>query len=139
MTVVIADEGTGWLAIEITGVADTGNAEQGAFANPFGCDVHVLRSYLVTSVAASVGASNLTAGITTETGAASDVLNSIDVNGVSVDRAYNGFVNDPGAVTVTVPVAWTKDLFLTFTADATMISYVGTLYVEVLRTTVRNA
>ena len=138
MTVALADEGTGWLAYEITGVASTDAAAQGSIANPFGCTVNILRSYLVTSVV-STGASNLTAGITTAAAAASDVFNSLDVNGVSVDRPYNGFANDPGAVTITVPAAWTPTTYLTFTASATMVGFVGTLYLEVLRTTVVNS
>ena len=138
MTVTLADEGTGWLAYEIAGVASAANAGQGSIANPYGCTVNILRSYLVASVI-STGASNLTAGITTAAAAASDVFNSLDVNGVTVDRPYNGFANDPGAVTITVPAAWTSALFLTFTASATLVGFVGTLYLEVLRTTVANA
>jgi len=138
MTVALADEGTGWLAYEITGVASTDAAGQGSIANPYGCTVNILRSYIVPSVE-STGAAALTVGITTAAAAASDVFNSLDMNGVTVDRPINGFVNDPGAVTITVPAAWTSALFLTFTAAASMVGFVGTIYLEVLRTTVANA
>ena len=121
-----------FLQIDITGVASTDNAGQGSIANPFGETVHVLRSYLISSVV-STGASNLTAGITTAAAAASDVFNSLDVNGITVNRPYNGFVNDPGAVTITVPAAWTSTTFLTITASATLVGFVGTLYLEIIR------
>jgi len=139
MTVALADEFTsGMLAYEITGVASSDAAGQGSIANPFGCTVNIVRAYIVTSVV-STGASNLTIGVTTAAAAATDILNSLDMNGVTVDRPYNCFANDPGAKTITVPAAWTSALFLTFTASATMVGYVGTLYLEVLRTTVANA
>ena len=138
MTVVLADEGTGWLAYEITGVASTANAGQGSIANPFGCSVNILRGYIVPSVE-STGASNLSIGITTAAAAATDILNADDMNGVTVDRPINCFANDPGAKTITVPAKWTSALFLTFTASATLVGFVGTLYLEVLRTTVANA
>lgn len=138
MTVAISNEGVGLLAIEIDGVASTDNAGQGSLANPFGCTVNIIRAYLVTSVV-STGASNLSIGVTTAAAAATDILNALDVNGVTVDRPYNCFANDPGAKTITVPAAWTSAKYLTFTASATMVGYVGTLYLEVLRTTVENA
>jgi hypothetical protein len=138
MTVAISNEGVGFLAIEIDGVASTDNAGQGSLANPFGCTVNILRAYLVTSVV-STGASDLSIGVTTAAAAATDILNALDVNGVTVDRPYNCFANDPGAKTITVPAAWTAAKYLTFTASATMVGYVGTLYLEVLRTTVENA
>lgn len=138
MTVAISNEGVGFLAIEIDGVASTDNAGQGSLANPFGCTVNIIRAYLVTSVI-STGAANLSIGVTTAAAAATDILNALDVNGVTVDRPYNCFANDPGAKTITVPAAWTSAKYLTFTGSASMVGYVGTLYLEVLRTTVENA
>ena len=139
MTVVLADEfASGMLTFEITGVASTDNAGQGSIANPFGCSVNIIRGYIVPSVEAGAG-SNLSIGITTAAGSASDVLNADDMNGVNIGRPINCFANDPGAATVTVPAIWTSALFLTFTAHATMAEFVGTLYLEVLRTTVANA
>ena len=138
MTVTISPEGSAsMMVLEITGVASAAAAGQGSLANPFGCDVNILRSYLVTSVV-STGSANLTVGVTTAAAAAADVFNSLDVNGVTIDRAYNGFANDPGAATITVPAVWTSATYLTFTASATMVGYVGTLYLECLRTTVAN-
>lgn len=138
MTVTLADEGSGWLAYEITGVASTDNAGIGSIANPFGCTVNILRGYIVASVI-STGASNLSVGITTAAAAATDIINALDMNGVTVDRPYNCFANDPGAKTITVPAAWTSAKFLTFTGSATSVGLVATLYLEVLRTTVANA
>ena len=138
MTVTLADEGTDFLAYEIAGVASTDNAGQGSIANPYGCTVNIIRAYIVTSVI-STGASNLSVGVTTAAAAATDILNALDMNGVTVDRPYNCFANDPGAKTITVPAAWTSAKFLTFTGSATLVGFVGTLYLEVLRTTVANA
>ena len=138
MTVTLADEGTNWLAYEITGAASAAAAGQGSIANPFGCTVNIVRAYIVTSVI-STGAAALSIGVTTAAAAATDILNALDMNGVTVDRPYNCFANDPGAKTITVPAAWTSAKYLTFTAAATMVGFVGTLYLEVLRTTVANA
>ncbi len=140
MTIHLADEyvGSNWLAVEITGVASAANAGQGSLANPFGASVNIIRAYLVTSVV-STGAANLSIGVTTAAAAATDVLNADAMNDPNVGRPINCFANDPGAKTVTVPAIWTTALFLTFTASATMVGYVGTLYLEVLRTTVENA
>lgn len=139
MTVVKADEFTGGLlAYEITGVASTTAAAQGSIANPFGASVNILRAYLVTSVI-STGAGNLGIGITTAAAKATDILDDMDVNAVTVDRPYNCFANDPGAKTITVPAVWTSALFLTFSGSASLVGFVGTLYLEVVPTTVANA
>ncbi|GAG30283.1 unnamed protein product, partial [marine sediment metagenome] len=123
---------------EITGVASVANAGQGSIANPFGASVSIIRGYIVTSVI-STGAADLGIGITTVAAKGTDVLDDLDMNGVTVDRAYNCFANDPGAKIITVPAVWTSAKYLTFTASATMVGFVGTLYLEVLPTTVANA
>ena len=139
MTVVKADEFTGGLlSFEITGVASAANAGQGSIANPFGASVNILRAYLVPSVV-SAGAANLSIGITTVAAAATDILNADAMNDPAVGRPINCFANDPGAKTVTAPAIWESDKFLTFTASATMLGFVGTLYLECLPTTVANA
>ena len=139
MTVAVADEfASGMLVYEITGVASTDNAAQGSVANPFGCSVNIIRGYVVPSVE-STGSADLSIGVTTAAAAATDIMNADDMNGVNIGRPINCFANDPGAKTVTVPAIWTSALFLTFTASATMVGFVGTLYLEVLRTTVANA
>lgn len=139
MTAEIGSEGAGgFLTVEIDGVASTDNAGQGSIKNPWGKDVNILRAYLVTSVV-STGAANLSAGITTVAAAATDILNALDVNGVTVDRPYNCFANDPGAKTIMVPAVWTAAKYLTLTASATMVGYKGTLYLEVLPTTDENS
>ncbi len=138
MTVAISNEHVdGFLAIEIDGVASAANAGQGSLANPFGCDVNILRGYIVSSVE-STGAATLSIGVTTAAASATDVFNALDMNGITADHAYNCFAHDPGAKTIMVPAIWTAAKFLTFTASATMVGYKGTLYLEVIRTTVEN-
>ncbi len=138
MTVAISQEGGFGLAIEIDGVASAANAGQGSLANPFGVDVNILRGYIVPSVE-STGSANLGIGVTTVAAKATDVLNDDDMNGVGIGVPINCFANDPGAKTVMVPAIWTAAKFLTFTASASLVGFVGTLYLEVLRTTEENA
>lgn len=139
MTVVLADEfASGMLTFEITGVASVAAAGQGSIANPFGCSVNIIRGYIVPSVEATAG-SLLSIGVTTVAAAATDIMNGDDMNGVNIGRPINCFANDPGAKTVTVPAIWTSSLFLTFSVNASLVGFVGTLYLEVLRTTVANA
>ena len=139
MTVILTDEYTGgMLSYEITGVASADNAGQGSIANPFGCSVNIIRAYLVPSVV-SAGAANLSIGIAAVAGAGTDILNAAAMAAVNIGRPINCFANDPNAMTVTAPAIWTTALFLTFTASATLVGFVGTLYIEALRTTVANA
>lgn len=134
MTVAIANEGrSGMLVIDITGVASTANAGQGSLANPFEESVNILRAYIVPSVE-STGSANLSIGITTAAAAATDILNADDMNGVTIGKPINCFANDPGAKTVMVPAIWTASKYLTFTASASLVGFVGKLYLEVLRT-----
>ena len=139
MTVTKADEFTGGLlAYEITGVASAVAAAQGSILNPFGASVNVVRAYLVPSVE-SAGAANLGIGITTVAAKATDILNDLDMNGVTIGKAINCFANDPGAKTDLVPAIWTAAKYLTFSASASLVGFVGTLYLEVIPTTVANA
>ena len=85
MTVTLADEGSGFLAYEITGVASAAAAGQGSIANPFGCTVNIVDAYLVTSVI-STGAANLSVGVTTAAASASDIVTTLAVGGVTVDK-----------------------------------------------------
>ena len=121
-----------FLSIDIVGVASAAAAGQGSIANPFGESVNILRAYLVPSVV-STGAANLSSGITTAAATATDILNADAMNDVTVNKPINCFANDPGAKTVMVPAIWTSALYLTFTASATLVGFVGTLYLEVLR------
>ena len=121
-----------FLSIDIVGVASAAAAGQGSIANPFGESVNILRAYLVPSVV-STGAANLSVGITTAAATATDILNADAMNDVTVNKPINCFANDPGAKTVMVPAIWTSALYLTFTASATLVGFVGTLYLEVLR------
>ena len=139
MTVIKADEFTGGLlGYEITGVASAANAGQGSIANPFGATVNVIRAYLVPSVV-SAGAANLSVGITTVAAAATDIINALACAALTVGKPVNCFANDPGAKTETVPAKWESTKYLTFTASATLVGFVGTLYLEVIPTTVANA
>ena len=138
MTVAISPEGSNsMLVIEMDGVASAAAAGQGSLANPFGCDVNIVRGYIVTSVI-STGSATLSIGVTTAAASAADVFNALDMNGVTLKKAYNCFAHDPGAKTIMVPAVWTSALFLTFTGSATMVGFKGTLYLECLRTTVAN-
>ena len=137
MTVEISDEGGFGLAIEIDGVASTDAAGQGSLANPFGCDVNILRAYIVPSVE-STGSATLAIGVGTVAQSVNDILTATDMNGVDIGRPINCFGNDPGAATVTVPATWTSAKYLTFTAASTLVGFVATLYLEVLRTTEEN-
>ena len=123
---------SGMLVIDITGVASTDNAGQGSILNPFGEDVNILRGYIVPSVE-STGSANLSIGVTTAAAAATDILNADDMNGVTIGKPINCFANDPGAKTVMVPAIWEDDKYLTFTASASLVGFVGKLYLEILR------
>ena len=139
MTVTLTDEFTGgMLSFEITGVASAVAAGQGSIANPFGCSVNIIRAYLVPSVV-STGAANLSIGINTAAAAGSDILTATAMAAVNIGRPINCFANDPNAKTVTAPAIWTSALYLTFTGSASLVGFVGTLYLEVVRTTVANA
>ncbi|MCK4816581.1 hypothetical protein KA005_12500 [bacterium] len=120
------------MSIDIVGVASTANAGQGSLANPFGESVNILRGYLVPSVE-STGAANLSIGVTTAAASSTDILNADAMNGVGIGIPINCFANDPGAKTAMVPAIWTSAKFLTLTASATMVGFVGTLYLEILR------
>ena len=138
MTVAISPEGSFGLVIEIDGVASAANAGQGSLANPFGVDVNIVRGYLVVGTE-STGSATMSIGVTTAAAAATDIFNALDLNGVTEGQAYNCFAHDPGAKTIMVPAVWTAAKFLTFTASATMVGLVATLYLECLRTTEENA
>ena len=138
MTVVKTDEFTGGLlAFEITGVASTDAAAQGSIANPFGASVNVLRAFVVPSVE-STGSADLSIGVTTVAAAATDLLNALDMNGVTIGKAIMGFAIT-GAKATLAPAIWTSAKFITLTASATMVGFVGTLYLEVIPTSVANA
>ena len=123
---------SGFLTIDIVGVASTDDAGQGSIPNPFGEDVNILRAYIVPSVE-STGSADLSIGVTTAAAAATDILNASDMNGVTIGKPINCFANDPGAKTVMAPAIWEADKYLTFTASATMVGFVGTLYLEIIR------
>ena len=138
MTVVKTDEFTGgFLSYEITGVASAANAGQGSITNPFGASVNVLRAFIVPSVE-STGSANLSIGVTTVAAAATDLLNALDMNGVTIGKAIMGFAIT-GAKATLAPAIWESDKFVTLTASATMVGFVGTLYLECLPTSVANA
>ena len=139
MTAALSSEfANGFLVIDIDGVASTANAGQGSILNPFGCDVNIVRAFLVPK-SESTGSSNLSIGITTVSASATDILNADDMNGVTEGKAINCFAQDPGAKTEIVPALWESDKYITFTASATLVGFEGALYLEVLRDTEANA
>lgn len=134
MTVEINAEGKGALSIAIIGVAATGNGGQGAILNPEGVSVIITNALLYT-ITESTGAANLGIGIgATATTKGTDILNDLDMNGVTEPGMYNGFARQNTAKTEkTAPAIWGATEYLTFTASATMVGFTGVLYLEYLR------
>jgi len=121
------------LLIYVEGTASTANAGQGNIANPFGQTVLIRRAELVTKTP-STNAANLSIGITTSGGAATDILNAAAVNGLAANHVYNCFAMQNTAKTeIAAPALWTTNKYLTLTASASMVGYTGYLCLEVVR------
>jgi len=127
-------EGRGVLALRIDGVASTANAGQGAFPNPEGCDILILRGTLVVHTA-STGAANISIGIAADaTSAATDLINALAMNGVTAQTAYNCHAMQNTAKTaITAPALWTASKYLTITGSASLVGLEATLFLEYLR------
>jgi len=134
MTVAVNTEGKGAMSIAITGAASIAAGGQGAVANPEGVSVIITRATIYTTTP-STGAAALSIGVgATAATAATDILNALDMNGVAAASAYNGFAMQNTAKTaISAPALWTATSYVTFSAAATMVGYVGTLYLEYLR------
>lgn len=133
MTVAVNTEGKGVMSIAITGVASTANAGIGEVANPEGVSVCILRSTL-SCVTESTGSSNLSCGVAASGAAATDIVNALDMNGLTEGGFYNGHAMQNTAKTaITAPAVWTSGTYITFTGSATSVGFTGTLYVEYIR------
>ena len=133
MTVAINDEGKGVMSIAITGVASTANAGIGQIANPEGVSVCILRTTL-SCITESTGSAALSCGVTTTGAAATDIINALDLNGLTEGGFYNGHaMQNTGQTAITVPAVWTSSKYITFTGAATTAGFTGTLYVEYIR------
>lgn len=133
MTVAVNTEGKGQMSIAITGVASTANAGIGQVANPEGVSVCILRTTL-SCITESTGSSNLSCGVTTTGAAATDIVNALDMNGLTEGGFYNGHAMQNTAKTaITAPAVWTAAKYITFTGSATSVGFTGTLYVEYVR------
>ena len=135
MTVAITDEGTGRLAVDITGVASTDAAGQGYIANPFGCSVHIVKAYLLVKTKAAV-AGQLSIGIAaTAATLSNDIWTATAMNTQTEGSVYNCFADTTAAVTVFPTAVWTSTTFLTFSGAANSLAgLTGTLFLEIVRT-----
>ena len=135
MTVAITDEGTGRLAVDITGVVSEVAGAQGAIANPFGCSVHVVKGYLLVKTNATL-AGTLAVGIgATAATSASDIWTATAMNALTEGSVYNCFADTTAAVTVFPTAVWTSTTFLTFSGAAnSLVGLTGTLFLEIVRT-----
>lgn len=133
MTVTLSAEGKGCMALNITGAASAAAAGLGSFANLEGVDVLITRATL-HNITVSTGAATLSVGVTTAAASATDIVNALDVNAVSADSYYNGFVMQNTAKTaITAPAVWTAAKYVTFTGSASSAGYTGVLYLEYVR------
>ena len=134
MTVAITDEGTGYLAVDITGVVSEVAGGQGAIANPFGCSVHVVSGHLLCKTQATL-AGTLAIGIgATAATSAADIWTATAMNGQTEGSVYECFA-DPGAVTVLPTAVWASTTFLTFSGAANSLAgFTGTLFLKIIRT-----
>jgi hypothetical protein len=129
----ISNEGKGFMAIGITGVAGTTDGAIGAVLNPEGVDVLITRCILYVS-SNSTGAANLSCGVAaTATTATSDIINALAM-GAAAGKYYNGQALQVTAKTeVSAPAVWSAGKYINFTGSASTVGLVATLYVEYLR------
>jgi hypothetical protein len=134
MTVSVNTEGKGAMSIAITGVAATTGGGQGSVANPEGVSLIIMDALLYT-ITESTGSANLSIGVgATATTSATDILNALDMNGVTEPGMYNCFARQNTAKTEkTAPALWTSTTFVTFTASATMVGFTAVLYLKYMR------
>jgi len=133
MTVTINTEGKGAMSIAITGVASAAAAGIGQIANPEGVSLCILRTTL-SCITESTGSAALSCGVTTTGASATDIINALDLNGLTEGGFYNGHAMQNTAKTaITAPAVWTSSKYITFTGAATTVGFTGTLYVEYIR------
>ena len=130
MTTPTLTVGKGWLQIDLTGVTATTGGAIASVANPEGCTLIPVQSVLYITTA-STGAANISIGIgATATTSATDIINALAINGVSVPLAYNGQVLDAKTA---LPAVWTTTTYLTVTGSADSSGFVGKLFVQYIR------
>ncbi len=134
MTITLNTEGKGAMSIAITGAAAATSGGQGAILNPEGVSVLITNALLYT-ITESTGSANLGIGVAAAaTTKGTDILNDLDMNGVTEPGMYNGFARQNTAKTEkTAPAIWGATQYITFTASATMVGFTGVLYLEYVR------
>jgi len=132
MTVSVNPAGPqkGWLRIRITGVASTDNGGQGEVANPEGVTLGITRAFLHT-ITQSTGAANLSIGIGASGAAPTDICSAMAVGGLT--GKFTFLPAAEAAETESPTALWTATTYLDLTASATMVGFVGDLYVEYIR------
>ncbi len=134
MTIAIDSKGKGTLAIRLTGSAAVTNGGLGAYKNPEGVDVIILRTtwYVKTP---SAGAANVGIGVAADgTTKATDILNDLAGNGAIAGKVYNGHAMQNIAKTeIAAPAVWSADKYITFTGSADTTGLDAELYVEYVR------
>ena len=122
---------SGWMVIDLAGVAATTGGAIASVANPEGVSLIVTQGVLY-STTTSTGAANVNIGIgATATTDASDMISALAINGLSCPIAHNCNVLDAKTL---LPAVWTATTFLNVTGSATTAGYVGKLYVQYIRT-----
>lgn len=130
MTAIVTSETKGWLQIDLAGVVATTGGAIASVANPEGTTLIPVQAVLYVTTA-STGAANISIGIgATATTSATDFINALAINGVSVPAAYNGPVLDAKTA---LPAVWTTTSYLTVTGSADSSGFVGKLYVQYIR------
>lgn len=127
----VAEGKGGTLALKITGGTSVENAGQGAFANPWGQSVIILRGTLYVATP-STGAANISIGVAADNAsAATDLINALAMNGAITGKMYNCHAMQNTAKTeITAPVLWTSTKHITFTASGDMSGLDATLFLE---------
>ncbi len=119
----------GFLAIDVTGVADTTGGAIGSVANPEGVALHIVRTFWKISTG-STGSANLNVGIgSTPTTDASNLISALESNAAGV---FNGIAQVVAAKSA-AGLAWGADEYLNFTGASSTAGLVGTFYVEYIR------
>jgi hypothetical protein len=106
----------------------------GAVLNPEGVNVVILRTTFYAHTP-SAGAANLSIGVASAAnGAATDIVNAMDVVATTADTMWNGHAMQNTAKTqITGPALWQAGYYITFTGSATTVGLEGYLFVEYVR------
>ncbi len=131
MTVHAQPEGHGGtLALHVAGSTSVANGGVGAYANPEGRSLLVLRATWYVIVA-STGAANIDIGVGASNADNTDIISALAVNGAIAGKVYNGHVMQNGAKTeITAPVVWHSDDYITFKGSADTTGLEAVLFLE---------